>query len=150
MGKQFTAQQFIEAIPGSGGIVTTIAKRVGCEWHTVKRYIEALPTVKQAYEDERESIGDLSESVLIRNIQIASKVQTEQNIPADTADAKWLLARRFKDRGYGEQVDVTSGGVSLAELMRQVIADRHEEDTSADEAEQAGDTVPAEPTRQSG
>jgi len=28
----YTAEQFIKAIPGSGGIISTIARRVGCGW----------------------------------------------------------------------------------------------------------------------
>ena len=33
MGRSlFTAKQFVDAIPGTGGIIDTIAKRVGCDW----------------------------------------------------------------------------------------------------------------------
>jgi hypothetical protein len=48
----YTAAQFIAAIPGTGGIITTIAARIPCAWHTAKKYIEKWPTVKQAYDDE--------------------------------------------------------------------------------------------------
>ena len=37
----YTAAQFIAAIPGTGGIITKIAEKVGCAWHTAKKYIEA-------------------------------------------------------------------------------------------------------------
>lgn len=57
---QFTAKDFIEAIPGTGGIVSTIAKAVGCEWHTAKKYIDNYPTVKQAYDDECEKNLDIA------------------------------------------------------------------------------------------
>lgn len=33
MGK-YTAEQFIKAIRGSGGVISQIAATVGCDWHT--------------------------------------------------------------------------------------------------------------------
>jgi hypothetical protein len=85
----YTAQQFIEAIPGSGGIVTTIAKRVGCKWHTAKKYIRKYPTVQRAYDDEREKVLDLAESKVIAAIK-----------KDDIATAKWMLTMKGADRGY--------------------------------------------------
>lgn len=95
---QYTAAQFIAAIPGSGGIIATIAERVGCAWHTAKKYIELYPTVAQAYQDECEAITDVCESVLIDSIR-----------GGNTQDAKWWLSKRRKDR-FGDTIDVTSGG----------------------------------------
>jgi hypothetical protein len=37
MGKgknKYTAEQFIKAIPGTGGIISAIARKVDCEWNT--------------------------------------------------------------------------------------------------------------------
>jgi len=61
MGDRYTAQEFIDKIPGSAGIVTTIALRVGCAWHTAKKYIEQHPTVKAAYDAECERVLDAAE-----------------------------------------------------------------------------------------
>jgi len=58
MAGKFTAKQFIAAIPGSGGIISQIAKAVGCDWHTARRYIDAHPTVHLAWEAERNEITD--------------------------------------------------------------------------------------------
>lgn len=82
MGAKYKAQQFIDAIPGSGGIVATIAKRVGCEWNTAKSWIENYQTVKQAYQDECETVSDMAESVLLTKIR-----------DGDEATAKWWLSR---------------------------------------------------------
>ena len=90
MGKElYTAKQFIDAIPGTGGIVATIADRVGCKWHTAKKYIEEYPTVKEVYEDECERIRD-----------------------GDIPTAKWYLTKKRKDE-FGDAIDVTSGGKPL-------------------------------------
>lgn len=97
----YTAGQFIDAIPGSGGIISTIAKRVGCAWHTAKKYIDGYATVKQAYDDECEKLTDAAESTVIKAI-----------MDNDLGAAKWYLTMKAKDRGYAkkQEVDVTSGG----------------------------------------
>jgi len=66
---RYTAQQFIDAIPGTGGIVSEIAKRVGCRWHTAKKYIDEYATVKEAWEAERNRITDTAESNIIKKIE---------------------------------------------------------------------------------
>jgi hypothetical protein len=102
MGKNlFTAKQFIAAIPGSGGIVSTIAKRVGCDWDTAKKYLTEYPTVNQAWENEKERIDDMAESTLIKSIQ-----------EGNTQDAKWWLARVRREK-FGDNVDVTTAGESI-------------------------------------
>jgi hypothetical protein len=94
----YTAEQFVKAIKGSGGIISTIAERVGCDWHTAKKWIETYPTVAQAYEDECQRINDMAVSVLMKSIK-----------DGNTQDAKWWLARKRKTE-FGEALDITSGG----------------------------------------
>lgn len=84
---QYKAQEFITVIPGTGGVIDTIAKRVGCDWHTAKKYIEDHPTVKQAYENEKSRVDDAARSVVISNIV------TDKNV--DTA--KWWLRVKLPD-----------------------------------------------------
>ena len=86
---RYLAQDFIDAIPGSGGIITTIASRVGCAWHTAKRYITEYATVAQAYEDECAKVVDLAESVVINSIK-----------DKDVQTAKWYLSMKGAERGY--------------------------------------------------
>lgn len=110
MGKpnQYKAQDFIDAIPTSGGIITTIAERVGCAWNTAYKYIHEYATIKAAYDDECERVTDMAESVLIHNIRLAAKKQREkEGGPVDSADAKWYLTRKGKSRGYVERQEVT-------------------------------------------
>jgi len=106
MGKpnQYRAQDFIDAIPGTGGIITTIAKRVGCAWHTAKKYIDTYPTVKRAYDDETESIADLAEVGLIKALKAE-----------DGSMIRFYLTTKARHRGYvvKQEVDVTSDGKSF-------------------------------------
>ena len=86
----YTAAQFIGAIPGSGGIITTIAKRVGCAWNTADKYIKQYATVAQAYADECAKVLDAAESVIVGDIVENKEVQT----------AKWYLTMKGSGRGY--------------------------------------------------
>lgn len=102
MGKElYTAKQFIDAIPGTGGIVSTIADRVGCTWNTAKKYLDTYATVQQAYQDECERISDLATSTVLKAIR-----------DGDVPTAKWWLTKKRKGE-FGDAVDVTSGGKPL-------------------------------------
>ena len=107
MGNGYTAQVFLEAIPGTGGIVSAIARKVGCDWNTAKKYIDQYPTVKAAYDAECEAMLDLAESTVLKNIK-----------DGDTADAKWYLTKKGKRRGYGDAVEVggLDGGALVVKL----------------------------------
>ncbi len=97
----YKVQDFVKKIPGTGGIISTISERVGCDWHTAKKYITDYPTVKQAYEDECERVNDLAQSTVLKSIK-----------DGNTADAKWWLARKRKQE-FGEALDITTGGMPI-------------------------------------
>ena len=89
MGNKYTASQFIQAIPGTGGIITAIADRIGCTWHTVRRYIDRHPTVKAAWEAERYKITDKARHNIIKAI-------TEPNM-AQLSVSKWWVTVMDED-----------------------------------------------------
>ena len=129
---RYLAADFIEAIPGSGGIITTIARRVGCSWHTAQKYIRQYATVQAAYDDECEGVTDLAESVVIKAIR-----------DDDVASAKWWLTKKGKDRGFVErqEVDVRIDDVDAAierELAR-VADSRQAADAGAAEGAERGE-----------
>jgi hypothetical protein len=96
---QFKAQEFIDAIPGTGGIITKIAAKVGCSWHTAKKYIDNYATVLQAYNDECEKVLDMAESVVIQKI-----------VEEDEQTAKWYLGMKGGDRGYAPKQRIEQSG----------------------------------------
>ena len=77
----YTAAQFIDAIPGTGGAVTALAKRVGCDWHTAKKYIDEYPTVAKAWEAENRSVTDKA------RYNVVSAIVKDD----DLATSKWWL-----------------------------------------------------------
>jgi transposase-like protein len=53
----YTAAQVVEAVRGSGGFVSEVAKRLGCDRSTVYRHVARHATVRRAIEDERETMS---------------------------------------------------------------------------------------------
>ena len=93
--KGYTEKKVLAAIKGSGGIITTIANRIGCEWHTAKKLTQKWQSTRDAYKDERETILDMSESAILKSIK-----------NGNTQDAKWLLSSLGASRGFGDKVEV--------------------------------------------
>lgn len=112
---RYKAQDFIDAIPGSGGIISTISKRVGCAWNTAKRYIVNYPTVAKVYCDECEAITDLAELTIIKAIK-----------GGDTHTAKWYLTMKGRERGYAQTQRVEAKTEHSGEIKTEhVNSDQH-------------------------
>ena len=110
--EQYKAQQFIDVIPGTAGIISTISRRVGCAWGTAKKYIEKYATVKKVYQDECESMLDLAELEALKLIK-----------GGDGSMIRWYLSTKGKDRGYAERRELTgAGGEPLFSFQNAVAA----------------------------
>ena len=85
----------IAAIKGSGGIMSTIARRLKVEWHTAQSYVRHSIVTVQALQNEEETALDLAESTLLKAIK-----------NNDVQAAKWLLSTKGKRRGYSEKHEI--------------------------------------------
>lgn len=111
--EQYTAKQFIDAMPGTGGVISALAERVGCTWPTAHRYIETYATVRRAWEAERSRITDIAENNIIKAIK-----------SGDMAMSKWwlqVMREEFVPRQRNENEN--SG-----EVIVHVVYDRSEEE----------------------
>lgn len=88
----YTDETIIKAIKGSGGIITSIANKLGCAWDTANKYVNKNEATRTAYKNEKEQILDLSETVVYQSIK-----------SGNTQDAKWVLATLGKKRGFGDE-----------------------------------------------
>jgi len=94
--------QFLEAIDGCAGIISTVASRVGCSWETARDRIQKSPKLRQAFQDEQEHVNDMAETTVLKSIK-----------DGNTQDAKWWLARIRRDR-FSERTEITGAdGQSL-------------------------------------
>ena len=55
--EKFTAEQVVQAIAGTGGIVSAIAKKLDCDWHTVN---DAVIAYGSALVEDPHRIGDVT------------------------------------------------------------------------------------------
>ena len=94
-----SAEKAIKAIKDSRGFVTTIAKRLDCTRANVYKLIKKYPTVRQALEDERESMKDVAETQLFKNIEDGKEVSLI-----------FYLKTQAKDRGYIEKQQIEHSG----------------------------------------
>jgi hypothetical protein len=102
----YTEQDFLDAIKGSGGYVTEIARRLGCSRTTVYNSYERWPDLREAVLDEKEGLKDLAENELFR--QIAG---------GNTTAVIFYLKTQAKDRGYIERQQYEhSGGIDVSKL----------------------------------
>lgn len=103
----YTAKQFIGAIPGTGGVITAIAERVGCSWNTAKKYIEEYATVREAYDQECNRITDTARNNIIQAI--------ERKHAPDLSLSKWWL--QVKDSTFRETTNVNVSGEQVVRIV---------------------------------
>ena len=91
---KFENSELKKAIEGSGGIMSTIAQRLGCDWMTARTKIEQAG-LGELLAGEKETLLDLAESKLIQNIQ-----------DQDTTSIIFYLKTQGKKRGYIEKSEI--------------------------------------------
>lgn len=94
-----TKEEILEAIKGSGAIMSTIARRLNLAWHTADKYCRKWEVTRKALQDETERTIDMAESTLLKSIE-----------GKDVQSAKWYLSTKGKHRGYSEKHEIEHGG----------------------------------------
>lgn len=90
--RHLTKEALLNAIKGSFGIVSVIARKIGCERNTVYEWLHKKdPEIEKAFKEEREAIIDLSESKLVQKVNDGSESMIAL-----------VLKTLGKDRGYIE------------------------------------------------
>ena len=90
--KDYPMENVLKAIENSQGIVSIIAKRIGCKSETAENLIARWKETQKAYTSECSSVLDLAETVVIKDIAKGS-----------VSTAKWYLALKGRERGYNPQ-----------------------------------------------
>ncbi|WP_296024504.1 hypothetical protein [uncultured Treponema sp.] len=87
--RNFKKKDVLDAIDGSYGIVSTVAAKLHCNWHTADEYIKKWPETLQALSDEEESKLDFVEGKAIKKIN-----------EGDGTMIRFYLATKGKKRGF--------------------------------------------------
>ena len=91
-----TAEQVIEAIEHSNGLLAAAARELGISRRTVYNYVTKYPTIAKALEDARETNLDYAEGQLMKAVKAG-------NVTA----IMFLLKTVGKSRGYVDRQEVT-------------------------------------------
>ncbi|RLI67501.1 hypothetical protein DRO91_10145 [Candidatus Heimdallarchaeota archaeon] len=116
---KITPQKFKKALFDSGGIKTTIARKLGVTRKAVYDYLERNPKLKILLKHEEEKILDMAEVSLFAQVK-------NKDFPA----TKYILSTKGKDRGYTEKQEIEHSG------QAQIIIEEHVYDKDKDSIEQ--------------
>lgn len=94
--KHIKQQDVLDAIKDSGSIISTIARRLHCNWNTAKAYCNKWESTKNALQEEKETTLDTAELKIIDAIKAG-----------DTNIIKWFLSTKGKERGYTTDLKTT-------------------------------------------
>jgi hypothetical protein len=94
--RKFTAEQIIDALGESHGMIAPAARSLGCSRDTIRRYLAEYAEIAQAIADEREATTDLAENKLRDAI-----------IRGEAWAICFYLKCMAKDRGYVERGELT-------------------------------------------
>ena len=91
----YTAEQMITALEATRGNKSAASRRLGCGRNTIERYIRNYPSVKAAYEEQREVFIDSAETALMKKVN-----------EGDTTAIIFALKTIGRHRGYVERFEV--------------------------------------------
>lgn len=105
MREKFTATQIIKALREKHGNISSAARYLGCDRHTVSRYIALYPSVKAVADEERETLIDFAENQLFQQVK-------DGNITAIIFTLKTIGKRR----GYVERREISGADAGPVEV----------------------------------
>jgi len=103
--EQHSVKAILAAIEHSGGIKQAVADSLGVHRHTITNYERKHSSVRQALQDEVDTVLDKAESNLFQSIQ-----------DGDIPTSQWLLRYKAKDRGYVEKSEISSDVKTILEV----------------------------------
>ena len=65
--------EVLEAIKGSDGVKVVILERLGVSRRTLDTYLERWATAREAFEHEKEMVGDMAEAIIFGNLHLLLK-----------------------------------------------------------------------------
>lgn len=112
---KFTKAQVLKAIPGSGGIISNVARKLKCDWITARRYLQKMgwEDVEAAFAAEKEAITDTAE------IKLVSQIKS-----GEPWAVKFWLTTIGKDRGFTERKEVTGAEGAPIEFTLDIGGER--------------------------
>jgi hypothetical protein len=112
MAEKFTTDKIISALKATNGLVYLAARQVGCTPKTIYTRAKSSAAVRQAIEDSRGELIDLSE------LKLRAAV-----LNGEPWAVALVLKTLGKDRGYFERQETVTKGETLEVVTRVVRRD---------------------------
>ena len=112
--ERYTVDQVIKAIRRSRGLITHAARILRCNRSTVYDYARRHKRVQAAIDQENEVVLDDVEGLLLDVVYDPSHKDHLRAI-------RYYLRTKGRGRGFGDRLDVTSGGERLAPIELVVV-----------------------------
>lgn len=123
-----TEDKFKQAVEGSRGKITEIARQIGVSRLSIYNYMEKHEWAKELVEEEAEKIVDMAEDALYEHLRAGNMKAVETVL---------LKHKRGRERGYGEKQELQHTGTGGGSSMRVEFVE-------AKEGEQDGKNQPGE------
>jgi hypothetical protein len=94
--RKYTAEQMIDALAKSMGMISPAARKLGCSRDTIRRYLAENAEIKQVIEDADEEVNDIAELKLLDAIK-----------RGEAWAICFRLKTKAKHRGYIEKAELT-------------------------------------------
>lgn len=116
--KRYSADEVAKALRDTNGMATKAAEKLGCEYHTVMRYIRDFPSVADAQREAHERLGDNVELTLASEAlgKLKEDSREYERFP-NTAALIFLAKTKFKERGYTERLEIDVRYVQILKQM---------------------------------
>jgi hypothetical protein len=100
-GRAIGRREMAEALVKARGLQTVAAGMLGCDWSTVRRYVQQYPECAEAINLANNALGDLAETKLVDNIT-----------NGDQRAIEFYLKTKQRDRGYTDKTQVELTGAA--------------------------------------
>lgn len=94
-------RELLDAVRGSGGLHSEIAKRANCAPATVSKAIARWPALASAVLREEEEKKDFAETKVFEHMNC-------EDPKISLKAATWFLERKARDRGYGNKTEISA------------------------------------------
>lgn len=136
MARNFTCEQLIEAIDGSLGLLTNVARRLNCDRNTVERYVNRFPKAQEALKNEREKVTDVAEGKLFQALNKGERWAVKFYLTMQAQQRGYMTTQMVK-QDNSKPLNINLSGVGTVD--KKTILDASNVEVSEDEEEEATD-----------